>query len=152
MSSSYVRTHIQSFLTTGLAPLAVLDLSGQYDNLNKYLAANGLNPKDGKWIGLQYFPSSELPINIGANNTQGCYREEGLIYIHVVNFTYPNATSDILTNAEAVRDLLRGQRINGNILIEEVTPPAFEAGGTLQFDGGWISAAVSVQYQYDRKL
>jgi hypothetical protein len=150
MSSSYVRTQIKAFIAAELATENVIDLTAEYAELQDMLDDNGLTYTDS-WLGIQFIGSEEIPINVGANNTSGCYREDGSVFLHVVAPATDSAASDLLTRAEALRTAFRGQRIN-DMIIEGVTPPNFEAGATLQFEAGFTSASVIVNYQRDLNL
>lgn len=149
MSSTTVRTDIVTFLEANSAE-NFLDLSGHYEELRYFLEDNGLTEQD-QWVGLQFIGNDEIPATVGAGNTQGKYREIGAIYLHVVDIAKLGVQNSILTRAEALRDLLRGRRIN-DIVIESVSPPNFEIGATLQFEGGFTSASVILTYYFERDL
>lgn len=149
MSSSYVRTNFSAFLTANSSE-DFLDLTGQFAELRYFLEDEGLTVRDD-WVGLQYIGNEEIPINVGSGNTTGKYRELGAIFLHVVDIAKLGVDATILTRAEALRDLLRGRRI-GDIVIESVSPPSFEQGATLQFEGGYISASIIVGYYRDLDL
>jgi hypothetical protein len=93
----------------------------------------------------------ELPISLSATNNSGKYREIGAIYIHVVGVAAINAASGIRARADALRAGIRGQNIDG-IRIESITPANFNAGATLQFEGGWTGASVIASYETDIDL
>jgi len=150
VSSVYVRTEVETFIGVELPSETALDVTAQFDYLQDFLADNGVGIKD-RWLGLQYVGNDEVPISIASNNTQGCYRETGSIFIHIVEPVSNNSTVNILTRSENIRNKFRGQSING-IRIESVTPPNFESGATLNFDGGYTAAAVVVNYEYDINL
>ncbi len=146
MSSKYVRDQIQAFMDAGLTD-TTLDISGQFDEIKSFLAKNGVGPRD-PWYGLQYIPSEDIPITVGSNNSQGKYRELGAVFIHIVSVAKSDSAHDIVDRGELVRDLFRGQRI-GSIIIEGVTPVNFEAAATLQFEGGYTSASIVLNYYRD---
>jgi len=150
MSSSYVRSEIKTFLSANSAESDIIDLTAQYSSLTNMLSDNGVDRND-PWLGLQFIGSSEEPITLNSGNTVGKYREIGSVFLHVVERVKNSVADDILTRAEALRTLLRGQRIN-DIIIESVSPPNFESGATLQFEGGYQSASIIVSYERDLNL
>lgn len=150
MSSVYVRDEIETFIDDNLSSENLIDLTAEYDDIEKLLAEYGLDYQS-KWLGIQYIGSDELPVSVVSNNTKGKYRETGALFLHVVEPARSAAKDDILTRGEAIRDMFRGQRIN-DIVIEGVTPLNFESSATLQFEGGFTSASVVVNYYYDRSL
>jgi len=152
MSSSYVRTEIKSFIASNLATENLIDLTGEFDELQDLLADHvpSLDYEDN-WLGIQFIGSDETPITITSTNSRGCYRETGAIFLHIVEPATKLAPDAILVRDEIIRNAFRGQRIN-DIIIESATPPNFEAGATLQFEGGWTSASVVVNYYRDYNL
>jgi nitrous oxidase accessory protein NosD len=150
VSSSYVRTQITNFVGTDLASETLVDLTGVYDELQDVLNAVGVSYEDS-WLGMQFIGNEELPINVGADNSQGCYREYGAVYLHIVAMATIGCHTGILSRSETIRNAFRGQRIN-DIIIENVSPPNFELGATLDFEGGWVSASVVVSYYRDYNL
>jgi hypothetical protein len=143
MSSSSVRTAITNFITTELSGETLIDLTAEFEYLNDLL--DRYNAKGDAWLGMQFIANPEEPIGLAADNTQGMYLEEGLIYLHVVDVAYLGVASSLLSRAEAIRTKFRGQRI-GDIVIEATSPPNFEAGGTLQFEGGYTACSVLISY------
>jgi len=150
MSSSYVRSQITTFIGTNLASENLIDLTGEYKDIDDVIADASLTYKD-PWLGMQFVGSEDVPINVGANNSAGCYREVGVVLLHVVSQAKGSASTDIIARAETIRDAFRGQRIN-DIVVEEVTPPNFERGATLDFESGYIAATVMISYQRDLNL
>lgn len=150
MSSSLVRTGIKNFLTANAPSENLVDLSALYAELPDALNELGVTPEE-TWLGLEFMGEDEVPITVGANNTKGKYRETGMVYIHVVDIAKLGVSSSILSRAETLRALLRGQRI-GSIVIESVTPVSFERGATLQFEGGYMSGSFIVGYYADIDL
>lgn len=148
MSSTYVRDQVKSFIASNSAE-KVMDLSGVFDELNKALAKNtpSISPEED-WIGLQFIPGDEIPVGLPADNSQGRYREDGAIFIHVVAPAKVGASNGLQTRTEALRTLFRGQRI-GTIKINSVTPPSYDNGATLQFEGGWMSASFLIDFERD---
>jgi len=150
LSSAYVRTQIKDFLTSNAPSENQVDLSARYEELTDMLDDFGIGRND-PWLGIQFVPSIEEPVSLNANNTEGKYREIGIVLLHVVERSKASVADDILARVETLQSLLRGKRIN-DILIEGVSPANFEAGGTLQFDGGYQSAGITVNYQRDLNL
>lgn len=151
MSSSYVRTELKNFITTNIpSEINVVDLTGEYENLRNVLAKSGINHTNN-WLGLQFIANEEEVITLAAGNDAGKYREFGALYLHIVSPAQIGVVDIILPRTETIRNAFRGQRI-GDILIQSVTPPNFEAGATLQFEGGYQSASVIVTYERDLNL
>lgn len=150
MSSLVVRNAFKSFLATEAPTEVVVDLSGEYEEIQDTTAKYSLTPDDD-WLGIQYIGGDEIPVDVSATNSQGKYREFGVVYLHIVGVIRDTVRDDILTRAETLRNKMRGQRI-GNIVIEKVGPPNFGAGGTLQFTGGYVAAVVIIDYRYDLNL
>ena len=153
MSSVNVRTAIANFLAANAPTEKQIDLTAQYAELKELIEDAGLGPEES-WIGLQFIGDDEIPITVPATNTQGRYRETGAIFIHVVEIASKlrlGGGNPLLTRGETLRNLMRGRRI-GAILIESVTPMNFEAGATLQFEGGYMSGSFVASYQYDLEL
>lgn len=150
MSSIYVRDQIEQFINDNLSSENLVDVTAEFDDIEELLADYGLDYQS-KWLGIQYIGSDELPVSLFANNSSGKYRETGAIFLHVVEPARNAAKDDILTRGKAIRDAFRGQRIN-SVVVEGVTPLNFESSATLQFEGGFTSASVVVNYYYDRSL
>lgn len=150
MSSSYVRSQLKTFLSAGAPTEDILDLTGQYQELQDFLTANSVGLSD-PWVGVQFIGNEEIPVTVGSTNADGKYRETGAVYIHVVDIAKLAVHDSILARAESLRNLLRGARI-GDIVIESVTPPNFGEGATLNFDGGYISASFIIAYNRDLHL
>ena len=154
MSSLYVRTEIQSYLATELPGETFLDLTARFDEWTDFLDNNSID-HDTQWFGLQFIADPERPITIQATNTQGKYREEGLILLHIVEPLLPTEqatmVSNMLTRSETIKNLFRGKRI-GDIIIEAVSQPNFESGATLEFTGGFQACTIQIDYQRDLDL
>jgi hypothetical protein len=138
-------------LTTTFPSEKVIDLSAQYADIEDMVAEAGIT-RDDIWLGLQFVGNDEVPISLAQGPTVGLYRETGMIYIHVVDLAKLGVGDAILTRAEAIRNLLRGTRIDGQIKIESVSPPNFGVGATLSFEGGYISATFMAAYERDLNL
>jgi len=150
MSSSYVRTQIKNFIVANAPTESLVDLTGQYAELEDLLTDNSIPPND-PWLGVQFIGDDEIPITIGSNNVAGKYRETGAVYIHVVDIAKLGVSDTILARAEVLRDSFRGQRI-GDILIDSVGTPNFEAGAALHFEDGFMSCSFLMSYQRDLDL
>ena len=150
MSSAYVRTQVASFIAAQFPTDKWVDLTAEFRELADILAGASIT-RSTPWFAIQYVGSEEVPVDVGATNTRGTYREVGVIYIHVVDVAKIGTGAGILIRCETVRNKFRGQRL-GNVVIEGVSPANFEAGGTLQFENGWTSASVLVSYHYDLNL
>jgi hypothetical protein len=150
MSSKYVREELATFIATELPTETVVDLTAEFRTLEDLLEDAGVTGPDN-WLGLQFIGSDEVPQALAATNNTGKYREVGAIYIHIVDVVKKNVHLDILDRAELVRNAFRGRRIN-SIIIESVSPPNFSTGVTLNFEGGYTSAAVILGYQRDLNL
>jgi hypothetical protein len=150
MSSAYVRTQLKSFLTTNAPTEDFVDLTAQYGEINTFLADAGVSPED-PWIGLQFFGDNEVPITINSDNTRGKYRETGSVFIHVIDIAKLGVGDSILSRVETLRDLLRGRKI-GTMFIETVSPVNFEAGASLNFEGGFMTGSFILTYLNDLDL
>lgn len=150
MSSLFVRQSLIDFLESDSSE-NVIDMTDEFQELQDMIASKGLTNSD-PWLGVQFVGSTETPVDIGATNSRGKYREEGVIYLHIVDVAKIGAANAILTRAENLRNLLRGRRINGTVIVEGVSPPVFGEGATLSFSGGYSSATVTVEYQRDLDL
>lgn len=148
MSSVYVRTQIENFIAVELPGEVLIDLTGESGNdIENVLKSKGVTYKD-PWLGINYLADADLPVTIGTSNTSGKFRESGLIYLHVVAMATNGVKDVILPRAEAIRNVFRGMRI-GDIIIESISPPNFEAGSTLSFESGWTAASLVVDYYRD---
>jgi hypothetical protein len=154
MSSLNVRTEIKNYFSAELPGEVLIDWTSEERPLGAILQENSLDHNDS-FYAIQFIGSDEEPIAIASNTNQGCYRETGAIYFHVVvpsgRIGGQTAAERLLPKAEALRDILRGARING-VVIESVTPPNTEAGATLEFEQGFMSASVIAAYYYDINL
>lgn len=151
MSSVYVRNQLETFIGANLPTENYIDLTNEIDTVEDLLEDNGLTYED-PWLGIQFIGSDELPVSVSSTNLKGKYRETGAVFLHVVEPAKKSvAKTNILTRGEVIRNAMRGQRI-GDIVVESVTPLNFEATATLQFEGGFTSASVIVNYYRDLSL
>lgn len=148
MSSETVRNEIKNYFASDVtSETNVLDVTAKFDFLFDYLNDNGVGPKD-RWLGLQFVGSDEQPISVPATNSQGKYREFGSIFMHIVEVARSTADVQLITRSENIRQKFRGLNLNG-VRIESVSPPNFEFGATLNFDGGYTACTIVVNYEYD---
>lgn len=150
MSSLYVREETLEFLKLESTENFV-DLTDEFQELQDLLSSNDLGPSE-TWVGVQFVGSDEVCVDIRGNNNRGKFRETGVIFLHVVDVARLGVANAILSRAESLRDLLRGRRISGTILVESVSPPNFGEGATLSFTGGYTAAVIQVNYQRDLDL
>lgn len=150
MSSVDVRAKIKTFLTVNAPSEDVIDLTAVYSEIKELLEAEGIT-SDSPWLGLQFVGDDETPVTVPATNDQGKYREIGAVFFHVVDVAKLGVGDSLLTRGETLRNLMRGQRIDG-IVIQSVSPMNFDSGATLQFEGGFMSGSFIVNYEYDFDL
>lgn len=150
MSSKFVRDEILGFLVAPNTSERVVDLTAEFIELKDFLESNGVLDQQ-TWIGVQFVGSQEVCVDIRGTNTRGKYREDGIIYLHIVDIAKLGVHNAILNRAEAIRNLFRGRNING-ILINSVSPPNFGEGITLRFEGGYTAALLQIDYQRDLDL
>lgn len=146
MSSLPVRTLVRQFLADNSTE-TVVDFTAQYDDLRSLLKEFNVGP-DAPWLGLDFIGDEELPISLTANNEQGLYREYGAISLHICAVARIGVGSSIESRAEILRNLFRGRRI-GRIVVEAVSPVNTGPGSTLEFEAGYVSGTVNVDYYYD---
>jgi hypothetical protein len=151
MSSKYVRDGIIDFIASEIPSEKLVDLTAEFDEVQDLLSRNGVQPRS-PWLGLQFVGSEEIPVDIGATNTRGKYREIGVIYLHVVDVSKLNVHNSIINRAEVIRNAFRGMRIADTILIESVSPVNFGGGITLSFTGGYTAGVIQIDYQRDLDL
>ncbi len=147
MSAAFVRTEFKTFVGANIGAEKLIDFTGEYRELNELLKAYAV-PSLSPWTGIEFIGNDEEPITIGSSNTSGKYRETGVVSIHTVGIAKLGGSATILSRAESLRSKLRGIRL-GPIHVTSVTPPNFQDGATLQFEGGWMSATFLVAYEYD---
>lgn len=151
MSSQAAIDKVKAFLAAEAPTEDVVEMDGGYENLPEFLGTFGVNMGD-PWLGIQFEAGEEIPITVGADNTTGTYRETGLTFFHIVEPARLSVAGAIRTRAEALRDKLRGQNING-LRVLSVSPPSFSTGATLDFeDGGYISATFRIDFELDINL
>jgi hypothetical protein len=148
MSSQYVVTQTMNFIASEIPSENAFDLTGEYDYFQNFFEDNGIT---GDWLGVQFIGQEEIPIDIGATNSKGKYRELGLILLHICAKSQIGLAGVIRPRAETIKNAFRGQRI-GDMIIESVSPPNFEAGATLDIEGNYSSAVMQVRYRRDNNL
>ncbi len=151
MSSLSVRDKVLAFLTDQFPAERVVDISAEYSELDDFLIANNIT-SDQNWLGIQYIGNEEIPVDVGATNTRGKYREIGIFYLHVVEVARLGVARAVLQRGEAIRNAVRGQRIDGDVVVKSVSPVNFGPGITLSFQGGYSAGLIIVEYQYDLDL
>lgn len=149
MSSSTVRTAIRNFLAAESSE-DVVDMTGHFEDLRELLSQSGVAP-DAPWLGLDFSTDGEEPVSLTADNEKGLYREYGLILLHVCSVAKIGVGADLESRGETLLNLFRGQRI-GAVVIERVSPINTGPGATLEFDAGYVSGTVTLQYYCDKAL
>jgi len=150
MSSQTVRNAITNFIQTELPGENLIDLTIEFQEIRDMIEDAGLTSLD-PWLGLQFVGGEEVPVDIAASNTVGKYREEGIIYLHIVEIAKLGPKNAIITRADFIRSKFRGQRI-GDLVVRRVSPPQTGLGVTLNFEGGYTAALVQVDYSMDFDL
>lgn len=145
MSSSFVRTEIKSFLGTNAPTENLIDFSAEYRDVDDIIDGNGLTDED-PFLGIQFLPSDESPIGMISDNGGGCYRERGVILLHIVEVISTTHRDDILARAETLLGLFRGATINGEIIIESLAHANFDSSATLNFERGYEAASITVNF------
>lgn len=151
MSSLFVRDAIKEFLTDKVPAEKQLDLTGEFFELSELLNAYGIGARD-PWLGVQFIGGEEVPVSLTASNTQGRYREEGVVYLHVVARSVLGGHNAIMVRCETIRNAFRGQRIDEKISIQSMSSPTFGNGAGLNFEDGYTSALIQIVYNYDLDL
>lgn len=154
MSSKYVRDETKVFLDATFPTSKIVhDMAAEDEEFSFFIEKYGID-KDDEWLGVQFLPASEEPRSLSAGNSFGCYREEGGIFIHVVAPVGNDARDLIIATAEEIRNAFRSLRYGStsDIAVRSITPPSFEDGATLQFDDGFTSASVILDYYRDFNL
>ena len=145
MSSKYVRETINQYLDDNSTE-TFIDISGEYRELLDLVTDNGVTVDDN-WVGVQFSASSEEPISIQAK----CYREFGIILMHVVAPVGPNVIyTNIIDRAETLMGIFRGKRI-GEIVIESIKHMNTERSTRFKFDKRFTSGTFFVNYYRDLK-
>lgn len=152
MSSLSVRNKIKNFITSNIPEESkVVDLTAEFDYLDKLLERNGISHSNKSWLGLEFIGGDEEPITVPATNNSGKYREGGAIYLHVVGRAALGVGSSLVARAEIIRSRFRGQNING-LRVQTITTLNTNAGATLQFENGWVAGSILIGYEHDVAL
>jgi hypothetical protein len=149
VSSSAVRTAILDFLDENSSE-TVIDMTGHYEDFREFLADAGVQP-DAPFLLVQFIGGGEEPVSLSATNSLGLYRETGLIQLHVCAIAKIGVGASIISRGELLRDLFRGVRING-IVIDGISTTQTDAGATLDFDAGYVSGTIGLDYHCDINL
>jgi len=150
MSSKYVRDEVKSFLSTNFSSTKLLDLSAEYMEIEELMVEENILPDDA-WMAIQFIGDSEEPITISATNTEGCYRERGAFFLHIIEPVQRSAIDNIITRGETLVSAFRGKRIN-QVVIESINPLNTSQGATLEFSGGYASGSIFLHYYRDKNL
>jgi hypothetical protein len=150
MSSTYVRTNFKNYITTTVPAEKFIDLTGEYNNIQDLIAHAGIN-RNAPWVGIQFIGNGETPVSVVADGITGTYRETGAIYLHICAAHQIGVVDGILARSEVLINSIRGRRI-GDMTIDEITPPNFDRGATLDFEGGYTAASVIIAYTRDLNL
>lgn len=149
MSSAQVRSAIRGFLTSDSTE-DVVDLTGHFEDLRQLLSDSNIQP-DAPWLGLEFSTGGEEPVSLAADNEKGLYREYGIILLHICAVARVGVGSNLESRGEVLLNLFRGQRI-GSVVVERVTPINTGHGATLEFDAGYVSGTMTIEYHSDRSL
>jgi hypothetical protein len=150
MSSVYIRNRLKTELTTQFPSEKFIDLTAAYQDISDLLSENTVS-RTSPWVGLDFVANDEVPITVGSGNSQGKYRETGVMMVHVVDIAKIGVGASILSRSELMRNFLRGQRFD-RIIIESVTPTNFSKGATLDFEAGFTSGTFMVSFFADLDL
>ncbi len=146
MSSKDTRNKFKTYFGANSTE-TIVDLSGEFRKLIDVASANGITPDDD-WVAIQFISDTEEPISIESK----CYREYGVVFVHVIAPIQINVIdANILDRVEVLRNLFRGKRIDGDIIIESVSPLNTEGGTTLEFDNSFTSGTFFINYYRDIK-
>lgn len=146
MSSKAVRDLILDFLEDNSTE-TVVDLTGQFDNLRELLLEEEIQP-DAPWLGVEFSSDGEEPVSLAADNTQGLYREVGLVQLHICAIGRIGVGVELVNRGDVLQKLFKGRRI-GALVVESARPINTGPGATLEFEAGYVSGTVSVIYHYD---
>ena len=158
--SQAIETKIRTFLGTQFPSEKFANIDGEFEDLKEFLA-NNVNPISlvadpismiEPWTGIQYVADTEQAVSIPATNTTGTFRETGFISLHVCAKAQIGVNRGIKTRCEAFQNAFRGRDIDG-VRITGIVPYNFSNGTTLDFvGGGYVSATITITYEYDRRL
>lgn len=150
MSSKYVRDQVKAFIASTFPTEKVIDISAEYREFSDLMEDESIGPDD-KFIAIQFIGDRIDTISISSTNTKGCYREFGAIFIHIVEPVENGAIDNILTRGDSYIDAFTSQRL-GQVVIEKVNPINTAQGATLEFQGGYTSGSIYMNYYRDRNL
>lgn len=146
MSRLAVRTAIKDFLDANSSE-DVIDITAEFEELKDLLQDHDIQP-EAPWLGLEFSADPAEPVSLTANNTQGLYREYGLISLHVVTSARLGAGNELLSRGEGLINLFEGSRI-GDVVINTVGSLNTGPGATLEFEGGYVSGTITLGYHFD---
>ena len=146
MSKQAVRDTIFDFLADE-SNESVVDFTAQFGDVKDMISEAGVQP-ESPWLGVDFASDPAEPVSLTANNTQGLYREFGIIFLHVCTVGRIGAGNELLSRAEALINLFEGRRIN-DVVINTVGSLQTGPGQTLEFEGGYVSGTITLGYQFD---
>lgn len=148
MSSNYVVTKINDLLNTEITATNVvgplIDIDGTEFDMEEFRAQYGLGPRD-PFLGIQYLPSIEIPQGLASDNDGGCYREDGVFLLHVVERVSDDHVQKIRNRGEVLINLFRGRKIE-DIYIESTSTLNFDESATLNFENGYKAAGLTINF------
>ena len=148
MSAPDVRTGIKNYLVSTFPTDKIIDLSGQYLEHDRFLAANGLT-RDSVWVGLQFIGDAEEVNALATINGQGFWVEYGMVYVHVCGPANAlGGINTLIAKAHEYRKKLRSLRL-GKLTIEGTLPPMTDEGAALIFESGAQAATVGASYRLE---
>lgn len=149
MSSVYVRQQVKQFLDDN-SDEDVIDLTAQYADLKELVSEAGLQP-DAPWLGLTFVGGQIIPVGLAATNTQGSFRESGAVQLHVVAEARIGVGDSLLARGETLLNLFNNARM-GNVVIDDMLAMNTEGGATLEFEDGYMSGTIQLNYHRDFSL
>jgi hypothetical protein len=150
MSSLDVRDKFKNFLQAVAPSEKLVDITGEFDEVQEVLEEYGIGSSE-PWVGVQFVGADEVPVSLTVTDTSGKYREQGVIFLHIVAIAKLGGQNGIIERGDDLKKKIRGKNIQG-ILINSVSPPLTGNGATLNFSGGYTAALVQINYTYDTDL
>lgn len=126
----------------------IIDLSGQYQAHEDFLAANSLS-RTSTWVGLQFIGDTEEPNAVATITDQGFWVEYGMVYVHVCGPAQAvGSINTLIAKSHEYRKKLRSLRL-GKLTIEGTLPPMTDAGAALVFESGTLCSTVGASYRLE---
>lgn len=138
MSSLAVRNAIKAAVEAAAGAIPVRDLS-DYVELKDALA-----DINSQAVLIQYTASDERVECIGGANTAQ-WEEDGTVVLHLVVPTGFDS-APVVTQGDAIKSVLRGQRLGTSITIESCSPFTDFGGATGLYGGAWKGWAANLYY------